>query len=48
MPGFPDKFMPYLNMPAGAELSTAAIQVYGRTVRALRREKFLAIGRTLG
>jgi hydrogenase small subunit len=37
MPGFPDKFMPFLNMPPGAQLSTAAVQIYGRTVRALRR-----------
>jgi hydrogenase small subunit len=37
MPGFPDKFMPFLDMPPGALLSTAAVQVYGRTVRALRR-----------
>jgi hydrogenase small subunit len=37
MPGFPDKFMPFLNMAPGAQLSTAAVQVYGRTVRALRR-----------
>jgi hydrogenase small subunit len=37
MPGFPDKFMPFMNMPPGAQLSTTAILVYGRTVRALRR-----------
>jgi hydrogenase small subunit len=37
MPGFPDKFMPFLNMPPGAHLSSAAVQIYGRTVRALRR-----------
>jgi hydrogenase small subunit len=37
MPGFPDKFMPFLNWAPGAQLSTAAVQVYGRTVRALRR-----------
>jgi hydrogenase small subunit len=37
MPGFSDKFMPFLAMPPGAQLSTAAVQVYGRTVRALRR-----------
>ena len=37
MPGFPDKFMPFLNMPPGAQLSTASVQIYGRTVRALRR-----------
>jgi hydrogenase small subunit len=37
MPGFPDKFMPFLDMPPGAELSTAAIVAYGRSIRALRR-----------
>jgi hydrogenase small subunit len=37
MPGFPDKFMPFLDMPPGAALSTAAIMTYGKTVRALRR-----------
>ncbi|MBY0522273.1 MAG: hypothetical protein K2R98_02680 [Gemmataceae bacterium] len=36
MPGFPDKFMPFMNEPAGAMLSTAAIVMYGRAVRALR------------
>jgi hydrogenase small subunit len=36
MPGFPDKFMPFLNEPPGAILSTAAIATYGRSVRALR------------
>jgi hydrogenase small subunit len=37
MPGFPDKFMPFMDMPPGAQLSSAAIVMYGRTVRALRR-----------
>jgi hydrogenase small subunit len=37
MPGFPDKFMPFLNEPPGARLSTTAVVLYGRTVRALRR-----------
>jgi hydrogenase small subunit len=36
MPGFPDKFMPFLDEPAGGMLSTAAITMYGRAVRALR------------
>ncbi|HZZ71836.1 MAG TPA: hypothetical protein VFE24_06255 [Pirellulales bacterium] len=36
MPGFPDKFMPFLDEPPGAKLSTTAVAVYGRTVRALR------------
>jgi hydrogenase small subunit len=37
MPGFPDKFMPFLDEPPGAKLSTASVLTYGRTVRALRR-----------
>lgn len=36
MPGFPDKFMPFMEEPPGAKMSTAAILMYGRTVRALR------------
>jgi hydrogenase small subunit len=36
MPGFPDKFMPFMDEPAGAMLSTTAILMYGRAVRALR------------
>jgi hydrogenase small subunit len=36
MPGFPDKFMPFMNEPPGAKLSTAAVVLYGNTVRALR------------
>jgi hydrogenase small subunit len=37
MPGFPDKNMPFMDEPPGAHMSTAAVEVYGRTVRALRR-----------
>ena len=37
MPGFPDKFMPFMDEPHGAKLSTAAISIYGRTVHALRQ-----------
>ncbi len=36
MPGFPDKFMPFMDEPPGAKLSTQAVLMYGRTVRALR------------
>jgi len=36
MPGFPDKFMPFMDEPPGAQMSTAAVVTYGRTVRALR------------
>ena len=37
MPGFPDKFMPFMDEPPVAKLSTAAVAVYGHTIRALRR-----------
>ena len=37
MPGFPDKFMPFMDMPAWRQLSSAAVVLYGRTIRALRR-----------
>lgn len=36
MPGFPDKFMPWMEEPPGAKMSTSAVLMYGRTVRALR------------
>jgi hydrogenase small subunit len=36
MPGFPDKFMPFMEEPPGAKMSTSAVMMYGRTVRALR------------
>jgi len=37
MPGFPDKFMPFMNQPPGALLSSHAVLTYGRAVQALRR-----------
>jgi hydrogenase small subunit len=36
MPGFPDKFMPFMDEPPGARISTSSIGVYGKTIRALR------------
>src|ERR1700748_1721459 len=36
MPGFPDKFMPFMDEPPGARVSSGTIGVYGRPVRALR------------
>jgi hydrogenase small subunit len=45
MPGFPDKFMPFMDEPPGAKLSTAAVTVYGRTVRALRSFTRAALNR---
>lgn len=37
MPGFPDKCMPFMDQPPGAHMSAAAVELYGRTVHALRR-----------
>ncbi|MBV8142177.1 MAG: hydrogenase expression protein HypE [Verrucomicrobia bacterium] len=36
MPGFPDKFMAFMEQPPGSKLSTQAIQSYGKAIRALR------------
>ncbi len=36
MPGFPDKFMPFMDEPPGATFSTAASKAYGGMIRALR------------
>ena len=37
MPGFPDKFMPFMSQPPGSMLSASAIATYGRSISALRR-----------
>jgi hydrogenase small subunit len=37
MPGFPDKFMPFMDPPPGSLLSTHAVKTYGRAIHALRR-----------
>jgi hydrogenase small subunit len=37
MPGFPDKFMPFMSQPPGSLLSTHAVMTYGRAIHALRR-----------
>jgi len=37
MPGFQDKFMPFMNQPPGSLLSSSAVQTYGRAIHALRR-----------
>lgn len=38
MPGFPDKFMPFMDPPTGVRLYTSVMGLlYGRVVRALRR-----------
>jgi hydrogenase small subunit len=36
MPGFPDKFMPFMDEPPGATVSTGMAGAYGRVVRWLR------------
>ncbi len=36
MPGFPDKFMPFMDEPPGARVSTAASGAYGSVIRGLR------------
>lgn len=37
MPGFPDKFMPFMNQPPGSLLSSQAISTYGKAISSLRR-----------
>src|SRR5947207_7557567 len=37
MPGFPDKFLPFMDQPPGSKLSTEAISTYGRAIRKLRQ-----------
>jgi hydrogenase small subunit len=36
MPGFPDKFMPFMDEPPGGRLSSTAVGVYGKIIRTLR------------
>jgi len=36
MPGFPDKFMPFMDEPPGAKISSDSSAAYGKAVRALR------------
>jgi hydrogenase small subunit len=37
MPGFPDKFMPFMDEPPGGSVSSVAVKVYGSIIRNLRR-----------
>jgi hydrogenase small subunit len=37
MPGFPDKFMPFMDPPPGARVSAVGSTIYGTAIRALRR-----------
>ena len=36
MPGFPDKFMPFMDEPPGGKLSSTVIGVYGSAMKGLR------------
>ena len=36
MPGFPDKYMPFMDEPPGATLSTTLVTGYGRFIRTMR------------
>ena len=36
MPGFPDKFMPFMDEPPGSRVSTTASGMYGTVIRSLR------------
>jgi hydrogenase small subunit len=36
MPGFPDKFMPFMDEPPGGKLSSTASGLYGTVIRNLR------------
>jgi len=37
MPGFPDKFMPFMDEPPGSKLSSTTVAAYGNTMRRLRK-----------
>jgi hydrogenase small subunit len=36
MPGFPDKFMPFMDEPPGSAVSTGVSSLYGGLIRKLR------------
>jgi hydrogenase small subunit len=36
MPGFPDKFMPFMDEPPGGSVSSTTVGLYGRVIRKLR------------
>jgi len=36
MPGFPDKFMPFMDEPPGAKVSSRVSRLYGNIIRPLR------------
>ena len=37
MPGFPDKFMPFMDEPPGGKLSSTVVTAYGTAIRTLRK-----------
>ena len=37
MPGFPDKFMPFMDEPPGGKVSATASGIYGKVIRRLRK-----------
>ena len=37
MPGFPDRFMPFMDEPPGSRVSSTVSQIYGRVITNLRR-----------
>jgi hydrogenase small subunit len=37
MPGFPDKFMPFMDPPPGSRFSSTSVKAYGKPIAALRR-----------
>ncbi len=37
MPGFPDKFMPFMDEPTGGNMSTTGVAVYGKLIKYLRK-----------
>jgi hydrogenase small subunit len=45
MPGFPDKFMPFMDEPPGGSVSSVAVGVYGRIIRNLRRITNMSVNR---
>jgi hydrogenase small subunit len=48
MPGFPDKFMPFMNQPPGSLLSSSGVMTYGRAIHALRRFTQASLNREPG
>jgi hydrogenase small subunit len=36
MPGFPDKFMPFMDEPPGGTVSAGTVRMYGAVIRRLR------------